>query len=187
MGPGFARRTDTYEELLTASSIMICTCVVRRDVLAAAGLFDPAYRGIQDYDLWLRVARRTQIAFIDRCLASWRSHPGGTSRNWRMMYNELQRLLHHHLGCAKVDRNADAIAAAKRGLKSARISYCCTAYEHSRLDFRNRRWGSFLRNFGSCLRRSPGMVVRFLGSYLANKLRARSPRTPMVSNLAPPT
>ena len=55
-----------------------CTCnialVARRSCLEEAGPYDEALAANEDWDMWLRVARRHPFAFVDRLLASVRLH-----------------------------------------------------------------------------------------------------------------
>jgi glycosyltransferase involved in cell wall biosynthesis len=58
-----------------------CTCnvalVVRRACLEEAGLYDEQLAANEDWDMWLRVARRRQrFVFVDTILASIRWHDG---------------------------------------------------------------------------------------------------------------
>jgi GT2 family glycosyltransferase len=51
--------------------------VVRRSLLAETGGFDPAFDGIQDFELLLRVSERTErIRHLPRILYHWRAVPG---------------------------------------------------------------------------------------------------------------
>ncbi len=46
----------------------------RRSLIGQAGLFDPALRQLTDWDMWLRLASREGIAYIDDPLVSFRLH-----------------------------------------------------------------------------------------------------------------
>ncbi len=66
-----------------------CTCnvalLVRRDCLDRAGPYDESLPGNEDWDMWLRVARRCAFAFVDRVLAHVRWHDGnitGLGSSW---------------------------------------------------------------------------------------------------------
>ncbi|MGA2579250.1 MAG: hypothetical protein ABSH24_24830 [Bryobacteraceae bacterium] len=49
----------TFERLVTRQcTVPICVSVLRRSTLLRAGLFDPALRGVEDIDMWLRIARK---------------------------------------------------------------------------------------------------------------------------------
>lgn len=57
--------------------------VARRRILIELGGFceDTLLRGTEDYDLWLRIAERTAIGYVDRPLFRYRIHAAGTSSN----------------------------------------------------------------------------------------------------------
>jgi glycosyltransferase involved in cell wall biosynthesis len=55
------------------------TVMVRRDCLESVGLFDPAISALEDWDLYLRIARRYPIATIREPLVQYRVHPSNTS------------------------------------------------------------------------------------------------------------
>ncbi len=65
-----------FPALLNASCIPLSTVVLAREACDEAGGFDesPARRGIEDYDLWLRVAARRRLAFLDEVVAIYRQH-----------------------------------------------------------------------------------------------------------------
>ena len=69
----------TFERLATRQvSVNICACVIRREILFRAGLFDPTLRrsapqGTEDIDLWLRIALHgNRICYQRRVLAQYR-------------------------------------------------------------------------------------------------------------------
>ncbi|MDP3704046.1 MAG: glycosyltransferase [Candidatus Omnitrophota bacterium] len=78
----------TYRELVQGNFIQVPTVMVRRNGLDAVGEFSPAYRGAQDFDLWLRIARRYPIGFIDQPLACYRKHGANMTAKLVPMYEE---------------------------------------------------------------------------------------------------
>jgi glycosyltransferase involved in cell wall biosynthesis len=69
---------DIFAELLLGDFIPIHAVLVRRAVLDAVGLFDESLtRSAEDWDLWLRVARRYPVAYLDATLGYYRRAPGG--------------------------------------------------------------------------------------------------------------
>jgi glycosyltransferase involved in cell wall biosynthesis len=68
-----------------ASNVM-----VRADVLARAGGFDPELRNNEDWDLWIRLARLGPPAWVCRPLVAYRMHPGNASKNMDRMLQELE-------------------------------------------------------------------------------------------------
>ncbi len=68
------------ELLLQGCFVDIETALVRKAVLEEIGGFDPRYTHVEDYDMWLRIARRHRIHGIRAPLARWRIHEGQYSQ-----------------------------------------------------------------------------------------------------------
>jgi GT2 family glycosyltransferase len=69
------------EALFLGNFVLLPGVMVRQATLAAVGRFDETVPGVEDYDLWLRIAAVTGIAVLPRPLASYRSWPGQMSRD----------------------------------------------------------------------------------------------------------
>jgi glycosyltransferase involved in cell wall biosynthesis len=67
-----------YEQLLLGNGIFNCTAMVSTAVLQRLGGFNEEMPGntVQDYELWLRVARDSKVAYVPDKLAVYRLHPG---------------------------------------------------------------------------------------------------------------
>jgi glycosyltransferase involved in cell wall biosynthesis len=78
-----SRGEVTFERLVTQEcSVNVCACVIRREILFRAGLFDANLRRTEDIDMWLRIAMHGgRISYQRRVLAEYRRHPGGLSSN----------------------------------------------------------------------------------------------------------
>jgi glycosyltransferase involved in cell wall biosynthesis len=70
-----------YPELLLDCSVWTSTVLVRRALLVELGGFDTELRIGEDYDLWLRASRRTQILRVDRAYALYRLHQGNVTKS----------------------------------------------------------------------------------------------------------
>jgi len=71
-----------FPRLVRANLMILASVVARRDLLEAAGGFDatlPVY-GCEDWDLWLRLARRHPVVAVDEELTLYRQHAGNTTR-----------------------------------------------------------------------------------------------------------
>lgn len=68
-------------ELVKRNSICTCTVLMRKRALEQAGLFRQELAPADDWDLWLRVAARHPIGFVDAVTACYRVHQGNESRN----------------------------------------------------------------------------------------------------------
>jgi glycosyltransferase involved in cell wall biosynthesis len=64
--------------------------IVRRDVLASAGGFDPTLRTSEDWDLWLRLAATGMPACVPRPLVALRAHARMASRNVDRMLTDIE-------------------------------------------------------------------------------------------------
>jgi len=77
---------DAYATMLESNCIgMHATVMYRRDLLSELGGFNPALRACEDYDLYLRIARRYPIAAGSEVIAEYRQHDRNMSRDSAMM------------------------------------------------------------------------------------------------------
>lgn len=85
---------NSFESLFLGNKIATLTVMVRKVCLDDVGLFDenPELMALEDYDLWLRVARRYKIACVGQTLGRYRIHPASVSRNEVLENKKLLRL-----------------------------------------------------------------------------------------------
>jgi GT2 family glycosyltransferase len=70
--------------------------LIRRSALDAIGGFDAGIWGTDDWDLWLRLARRGEFCYCPRISLRYRLHEANASRNFVRMYrNGLQVVAKH--------------------------------------------------------------------------------------------
>ena len=64
-----------YTRLFFRNTIFASSVVLRRECLDDVGIFDEEIpSGVEDYDLWLRVARQYEFAYVSRRLEIGRAH-----------------------------------------------------------------------------------------------------------------
>jgi glycosyltransferase involved in cell wall biosynthesis len=83
---------DLFSRLFQKNFVNTSTVVARKACLEEAGGFNPAYPLYSDYDLWLRVARRHELAYAARTLARCGRQGDNLSKdtNWsRQMIVEI--------------------------------------------------------------------------------------------------
>jgi len=110
-------------ELLADNFVIVSTAVVRRSLLERVGVFaeEPLLRGVEDYDLWLRVAAVSEVAYLPTPLARYREHSASMRREvsrvtyWRSLLRILERLSDF------VDAQGQALP---NGLLRSRIGAC---------------------------------------------------------------
>jgi glycosyltransferase involved in cell wall biosynthesis len=76
-GPPTVVIREAFKDWLTPTS----TTVVRRDALMAVGGYDESERYSEDFDLWLRLARRFRFVASREITGNWRLHDSQVSAN----------------------------------------------------------------------------------------------------------
>ena len=93
--PARCPRGDVFWELLVQNFVPCGTAVFRRSSLYSVGLLDDSIPGIDDWDLWVRLAERHQVLALDQPVMVWRkSTPRseqGTSAALRMVRLSTKR------------------------------------------------------------------------------------------------
>lgn len=86
---------ECFRQLLAENHIRNSSVMVRRDLLAKIGACDQAISGntVQDYDLWLRLARVSHFAYLPDHLTVIRLHERQGTWDRRQMLGEEARLL----------------------------------------------------------------------------------------------
>lgn len=81
-----------FEELLMFNLIIpAVTTMIRKNVYETVGIYDESLF-IEDYDMWLRIADKYQIGFLEQYLACYRKHATNISKQTLKMY-ESQKLI----------------------------------------------------------------------------------------------
>jgi len=85
---------DHYRHLLIGNMIPNSTVLVRRRVFEIHGYFDtrPNYIAVEDYEMWLKLARCHSFHYIDEALIRYRLHATATSANVGMMATKSFRV-----------------------------------------------------------------------------------------------
>lgn len=79
---------DLFDLLAEDNLFAIHSCIVRRSLVREVGNFDPTLKTLEDWDLWLRIARTgAYFSGTDEVLAYYRDRPGSLTTN------ELQILI----------------------------------------------------------------------------------------------
>lgn len=89
-------RGITFDKLLEHNFVLCLTAVIPRRVLMQVRWFHPDLNCGEDYDLFLRIAERFPIDFVDEPLATYRVHAENYSHRIDIRYTEwIQILLSH--------------------------------------------------------------------------------------------
>lgn len=84
---------EMYRTLLRANHLVPSATMLKRSIVVEAGLFDIAFRRLQDWELWIRLLRQGQTFIgLDQCLLQYRIHgeslsidPSGGQKAARMV------------------------------------------------------------------------------------------------------
>jgi len=97
-GLGCASEGWIYRRLVAGEFVWPSTTIFRREVFEAVGVFDEALRGCEDWDFFIRVARRYPCAYVPEPLVLHRTHPASLTAAHRALVREhcrraLEKLL----------------------------------------------------------------------------------------------
>lgn len=113
--PKHCPRGDIFWELLGQNFIPCGSAVFRRSSLMSVGLLDEKVPGIDDWDLWLRMAERFNVTAVEQPVYSWRrSAPGsgqGSSSGARMVRMAVRQFRERWM---RLDRAALAPRSTRR-------------------------------------------------------------------------
>ncbi len=87
-----------YQSLLRANSIIPSTVLLRRAVIAAAGLFDQQLRSCEDWELWLRLLPEREFVGTEACLVRYRLHPFSLSKDLTGMHQAARATIEKNFG-----------------------------------------------------------------------------------------
>jgi glycosyltransferase involved in cell wall biosynthesis len=108
---------DPYADLLVGNRIgMHATVLYRRDILLAEGGFDEGLRRCEDYDVYLRLARKYPVASHPEIVAEYRWHGRNMSRNTAGMLRATLAVHDRHR--EQTGARAQAWRAGRRTWKS---------------------------------------------------------------------
>jgi glycosyltransferase involved in cell wall biosynthesis len=109
--------------------------VVRSNILAQVGTFDPTLRRTEDWDLWIRVASKGPPACVRQPLVAYRFHRGNVVWDPREMVDEARNLAARYgypVDVAAMQRRA-AWAALRAGRRLIAVRHYALAVAHGDL------------------------------------------------------
>jgi len=124
-------------DLLWDNSVITSTAVTRKSLIEEVGPFDQgdAFRGFEDYDLWLRIAVVSKVRYMEEPLANYLDHPvsigndvrqyqyaKGLYRTGRRMSKHITRSSNRSWGVAALYRFRIFVSFFYHGLKARRLA-----------------------------------------------------------------
>lgn len=80
---------DSYSSLIIGNHINLVTCLVRSKLLKVCGHFNPKIKQMPDWDMWLRVSKKGNIAYIPEYLALYRVHKASLTGAIRQNFENI--------------------------------------------------------------------------------------------------
>ena len=154
---------DHYANLLrTNYTGMPATVMYRRAVFEVVLGFDvtPAFRGVEDYELALRIARQFPICCHDHVVAEYRVRSDSMSRNPARMLDSVVRAMQAQR--RHVRDSAEHRAAYKAGIRFWRKYYGQPLVHQLAGDAQRREWGNVLKDAWALARRYPQGLASIL-------------------------
>jgi glycosyltransferase involved in cell wall biosynthesis len=147
--------SDHYREFLKTNFIWCPANVIyRRSVFAAVGAFDTSLTSGEDYDLYLRIARRFPVRTHQQIVAQYRAHRGSMSRNPGRMLGSTVKILRAQREHLNGDPALEAACAS--GIRGYQKLYGLRLISQIAVDMRVRRWRRVVRESLVALRYCPG-------------------------------
>jgi glycosyltransferase involved in cell wall biosynthesis len=88
--------------------------LIRRSALEQAGGFDTNIWGVDDWDLWLRLARVTHFKFVPRVSLIYRRHQSNASINFYRMYLNANKVIRKNFGSQSSNANRSLWKKSRR-------------------------------------------------------------------------
>jgi len=134
-------RVLSLRELAESNPVGTSTVIMRRDIFMRLGGFDPVFRGLEDYDLWMRAAKDHLLVYADIPLSRYRFILGSLSMDGRLFLPQGIRLFNKAFGeggvlSGYVDQKPKALAklyisvswmAFQHGSRGAALRYLLSA------------------------------------------------------------
>ena len=170
----------TLESLITLDTNIPTTCTVaRREAVIDAGLFDPAIRRCEDFDLWFRMALAgARMTYHRMVLAAHRIHPTSAAADGVAMF-ESQIRVYRKCAALLPDRHP-AAAQLERQIRRAQADL---ALAEGKRQLMAREYRQAARSLKAARRfyPSPKLTWAWLGLHAAPALVRRWYRTRHVS------
>lgn len=151
---------DSYTAFLRINYVgMHATVTYRRTVIEAEGGFDPSLPACEDYDLYLRIARKYPVSVHENLVAEYRQHGQSMSRDPRLMLKTVLAVLGSNWRYAR--ENNSYKKAYKAGVKYWREYYSRAFFDHITRQWSHGLAWQALNFIGYWLRYAPRQVAGY--------------------------
>ncbi|MGZ8842134.1 MAG: glycosyltransferase [Pyrinomonadaceae bacterium] len=121
-------RGHVLREMFQSCLIGSPTPLIRREVFDSVGLFREDLKGVEDYEMWLRISAQFRIDFVSEVLAMYRVHQSGCADRSCEMWTQLMIAV-----LTKCQQSNPSITVSNLNKRIAQITqYAQGRNEHSR-------------------------------------------------------
>lgn len=132
-----------FRRMAVRNPVFIGAVIMRREVFANSGGFNPKLRGAADWDLWLRLATKHRFAFLHEPLAIYSRHLDNMSSNMDHMSQEFCQALANTLELEALDQEDREHIRSR--LHHHRFGYAYLAYDRGDTREARKRFVSAIR------------------------------------------
>ncbi len=158
---------DIFWGLLGRCFIPALSVVFRRECLFRVGLLNKAVSGIDDWDLWVRIAELYPVLCTSDPVGIWRSPTAGSGQGTSAMWSLLARMARHQRELLELPRASQGTAEQRSRAREELMNWIsdsliCTAQAWLANGNGEMRVAgkSALRNLFGALRLNPGRAFR---------------------------
>ncbi|AFY99669.1 glycosyltransferase family 2 protein [Calothrix sp. PCC 6303] len=94
---------NIWEKLIQRNVIACLTVMVRRHCFEVVGGFDETLRSLEDWDMWIRIAKNYKFAVIPEALAYYRQIPTSMSKNFQVMADSFNIVIEKTFDTVPID------------------------------------------------------------------------------------
>jgi glycosyltransferase involved in cell wall biosynthesis len=146
---------DLFLKEYSESFIHTSSVLIRSDVFREMNGYDPVYRFADEFDLWLKIARKYPVAYLDTALVFIRFYEANTSHNRVGVRTDTYNILMKHYDPEKIPRNVFlrtlsdhdiSFGRAYLGIGDVDTALGWFRQSLSRTPYRPRSWRYYLRS-----------------------------------------
>ncbi len=104
----------TGDDLLILNRFQTSTVMMRRSCVEKTGYFESAFDGAEDWEFWIRAAKISDIARINKDLVYYRDNVNGYSKNLKRHYGASKRIVEKELLSKSRETGGSPIIRARR-------------------------------------------------------------------------
>ncbi|HKF56343.1 MAG TPA: glycosyltransferase [Blastocatellia bacterium] len=121
---------NTLEDLLLRGNVIgsICTVLYERSLFDVVGGFDDSLSQCADWDMWVRIAGRTEFLYLDLPLATYRQHDTNMSRDAGLLERDSVRVLEKGFSMSCLDA---AVRGRRRAASARNYMVLAGTYFHA--------------------------------------------------------